>query len=282
MLQNNPTPAFPPPQSGAGIRKGAVFTAMALAFLGVLTVPVHTDVPEFPAVSKPARRLFPGEKLVYKISYLGITVGQAEAEIGTLEDYAGRKAYPVTVRVRSHPVIDLIYKIRDEHRTWMDAGHLYSLRYEKKLKEGRYHVHEAMTYDQEKHTAHYLSYTNHSEKEMLIPKNVQDQLSCGYWFRTLEISPRTRVTIPVNADEKNWELQVHLFDAKPMLIPGVGRFQALEAEPVIKFQGIFVKKGKIRGWISLDERRIPLKMKVRVPILGTVTALLTSYVAGKA
>ena len=237
-------------------------------------------LPGFPAVQKPAAHLFPGEKLTYKISYLGITVGQADAEIAGLETSNGRPAYHIIVRVKSHPVIDLLYKVRDEHHSWMDAEKLHSLRYEKKLREGRYRVHEVMTYDQAAHSAQYESLSNQPKKEMLIPQNAQDQLSCGYFFRTLEIEPNTTVKIPVNADEKNWDLEIKLLETEPLTIKDVGKFQALEAEPLIKFQGIFVKRGKIRGWISLDERRIPLMMKVKVPILGSVTARLSAYLPG--
>lgn len=237
-------------------------------------------LPEYSAVQKPAAHFFLGEKLTYKISYLGVTVGEAEAEIAGMETLNSRAVYHIVVRVKSHPVIDLLYKVRDEHHTWIDAEKLYSLRYEKKLSEGRYHVHEVMTYDQEKHTALYQSLTNNSEKEMLIPLNVQDQLSCGYFFRTLEVQPNTTMTIPVNADEKNWDLEIKLLNTAPLEIDGIGRFQALEAEPLIKFQGIFVKRGKIRGWISLDERRIPLMMKVKVPVLGSITARLSAYTKG--
>jgi len=238
-------------------------------------------LPEFPAVQKPAAHFFVGEKLTYKISYLGLNVGEAEAEIAGMETLNSRSVYHIIVRVKSHPVIDLIYKVRDEHHTWIDAEKLHSVRYEKKLREGRYKVHEVMTYDQEKHTALYRSLSNNSEKEMLISKDVQDQLSCGYFFRTLEVKPNTTVTLPVNADEKNWDLEVKLLTAAPLEIEGVGRFQALEAEPFIKFQGIFVKRGKIRGWISLDERRIPLMMKVKVPVLGSVVARLSAYEPGE-
>ncbi|MBP9865625.1 MAG: DUF3108 domain-containing protein [Candidatus Omnitrophica bacterium] len=238
-------------------------------------------LPEYPAVQKPAGNFFVGEKLTYKISYLGLTVGEAEAEVSAMETLNNRSVYHMIVRVKSHPVIDLLYKVRDEHHTWIDAEKLHSVRYEKKLREGRYKVHEVMTYDQEKHTALYKSLSNNSEKEMLISKDVQDQLSCGYFFRTLEVKPNTTVTLPVNADEKNWDLEVKLLTAAPLEIEGVGRFQALEAEPFIKFQGIFVKRGKIRGWISLDERRIPLMMKVKVPVLGSVVARLSSYKPGE-
>ncbi len=54
-----------------------------------------------------------------------------------------------------------------------------------------------MTYDQTNHKAHYLSRKNNSEKEMLIPENVQDALSCGYVFRTLDVKPQSSILVPV-------------------------------------------------------------------------------------
>jgi hypothetical protein len=49
----------------------------------------------------------------------------------------------------------------------------------------------------------------------------------------------------------------------------------------VLFEGFFVKRGKIRGWMSMDEQRIPLVMKVKVPILGNVTANLVRYEPGR-
>jgi len=242
---------------------------------------LSADLAVFPRSDVPQKKLFVGEKLTYKISYLGISVGKAEAEVKEIVELDGRKAYHIEVKVRSSVVIDLVYKVRDEHHSYIDVEKFHTLKYEKIIREGHYRADEVMTYDQVNHTAHYYSRKNKSEKEMLIPKDVQDQLSCGYYFRTLDIQPNTSVFISVNADEKNWDLEVKLLDVDDMKIRKIGKFQALETEPIIKFQGVFVKRGKIRGWISLDERRIPLKMKVKVPVLGSVVAKLTEYVPGK-
>ena len=57
----------------------------------------------------------------------------------------------------------------------------------------------------------------------------------------------------------------------------LGTFQAFQIEPMAAFQGIFIRRGKIRGWLSADEKRLPLMMKTKVPVLGTVAVILTSY-----
>ena len=239
------------------------------------------DTPPFPAVKVPAQKLFPGEKMRYAISYLGLTIGHAEAEVKALETYEGRPAYRIEVSVKSNPVIDLIYKVRDEHKTWIDAEKLRPLRYEKKIHEGRTQASEIQSFDYAALKARNLSPEGKVVKEADIPETVQDQLSCGYVFRMREIKPETTESLPVYADGKIWKLDVVLKDQELLKIPGIGIFSALEAEPEIAFQGIFVKKGKIRGWLSLDERRIPLKMETAVPVLGKVKAELESYQPGE-
>lgn len=236
------------------------------------------------AEAPPPQKLFVGEKLVYSVRWLGIEVGRGEAEVKEIVPIRDRQAYHVVVNVRSAPILDWIYKVRDVHHSYIDVEKLHSLRYEKILKEGRYRADEVMEYDQERHVATYLSRRSGSRKEMLIPPDVQDQLSCGFWFRLQEVEPGSEIYIPVNADEKNWDMEVKILKKTKVKLGGArlprpyaGEIEALEVEPEIQYQGIFVKRGKIRGWITLDERRIPLKMKVKIPVLGSIHARLVEY-----
>ncbi len=231
-------------------------------------------------LAAPTQKLYVGEKLKYSVSWLGVEVGEGEAQVKEIVTLRGRSAYHIEVTVRSARILDWIYKVRDVHHSYVDAEKFYSLRYEKILKEGRYHADEVMEYDQEKHTATYFSRLNQSRKEMLIPPDVQDQLSCGYWFRLQKIAPAAKIVIPVNADEKNWKLGVNVLEKTRLKTSRWGEWEAVEVEPQIQFQGIFVKRGKIRGWIGLDERHIPLQMKVKIPVLGSVSARLVEYTPG--
>ena len=238
--------------------------------------------PVFEAVDIPAQKFFTGEKLVYQIKYLGIPVGEGVAEVREITTVRGHQAYHVIVNVRSYPSLDLLYKVRDEHHSFIDVRSLSSLEYHKNIKEGRREAEETIEFDQEKQTAVVSSKKHKENKTVPTIMGVQDQLSCGYWFRTLKVAPQSSVKIPVYADEKNWNVEVKIGKTKEMRIKNIGVFQAVEAEPVMPFEGIFGRSGRIRGWISLDERRIPLKMKVKIPVLGHVTAELSSYEAGKA
>lgn len=254
---------------------------LSFAVLSALTYPSASAEPAvFPAVPSPLKRFFPGEELTYALTYLGLRVGTAQARVEALGKYDGREAYRIEVRVRSHPVIDWIYKVRDEHTVWVDAADLRPLRYEKNLREGRARAYELQIFDRSQKVVRQIGSRGGVRKETSVPEGVHDQLSCGYFFRTLTVRPGQRVTLPVFADGRVWDLAVDLGKTRSLEIEGIGLFQAVEAFPDIPFPGIFFRKGKIKGWMSLDERRIPLRMETAVPVLGKIKAELESYVPG--
>ncbi len=252
-----------------------------LVFLLAFLFPavLFASEPVFERVETPAKKLFIGEVLVYKVEYLGITVGEGRAEVKEKTVINGRPAYHVEVRVRSHGIIDKIYKVRDEHHTYIDAETFDSLAYRKKVNEGKRAREEYVEYDQEKHQA--VLESKAGKKFYEIQPRTQDQLSCGYYFRMLSLKPESSVFIPVEADGKNYDMEVRVRKTGKMKIDGIGKFETLEVRPLMQFEGIFFRKGKIRGWISLDNRRIPLKMTVSIPVLGRVKAELTEYIPGK-
>ncbi len=235
----------------------------------------------YPVSGSPAKKFYLGEKLTFEVSYLGLPVGDATAEVKEIVKVNGRDAYHIVVEARSRGILNWVYKVRDTHHSYVDVEQLHSLRYEKKIHEGGYWTDESMEYDQEKHLGQFVSRKDQSRKEMFIPQHVQDQISCAYWLRTREVKPDSKVEIPVNADEKNWDLNVLTRGTKEMTLPGIGSFHSVEVEPIVMFEGFFVRRGKIRGWMSLDERRIPLVMKVKVPVLGDVSATLVQYEPGR-
>ena len=256
---------------------GTFFLLLMLVFS---SAPASAEEPQFPRAEVPAKKIFVGERLAYSVRYLGLPVGRGEAEVREIVLLRGRRAYHIVVHARSQAVLNLIYKVNDEYHTYIDTEKLTALRYKKNLNEGSRHVRVVMDYAQKSHRVYYYFPGGKNARLDTVP-DVQDELSCGYWFRTQPYHPGEAVTIPVHTDRRDWDLAVSTRGENLMRVPGIGRFHAMEVFPEIDFQGIFVKKGKITGWISLDERRIPLKMSVKIPILGSVTAVLESYEAGR-
>jgi len=225
----------------------------------------------------PVSKIQVGEKLKFSIKWLGMEVGTAEVTVTGMENIRGREAYHIAAFARSNSLIDLIYPVRDEHHSYIDKEHLYSLRYEKILREGRYRADEVIEFDQENHKALHYSRKNGTKKQVLLAKKAQDELSSAYWFRLQPLAVDSTVHIPANADEKNWDLTVKILKKEKIKLGKLGNFEAFELEPSARFQGIFIRRGKIRGWISADDKRLPLMMKTKIPVLGTVTVKLVNY-----
>ena len=55
-----------------------------------------------------------------------------------------------------------------------------------------------------------------------------------------------------------------------------GSVTAMEILPIMKFKGLYDKKGDTVIWYSDDECRVPLKVNSKI-IIGSLTATLTFY-----
>ena len=77
----------------------------------------------------------------------------------------------------------------------------------------------------------------------------------------------------MSADFKNYDLEVKVHKKERIEIPGLGAHDAILVEPIAKFKGIFMSKGKMQVWVTDDSRKIPLLMKSRIPV-GSLVAVL--------
>jgi len=256
-------------------------TVLSCLSLTLLTSCAKNEValaPEVPVgVEKSALTARVGEHLTFSIRWLGFEFGTGEIKVEGIEQVKGRDAYHISLKARSNKLIDLVYPVRDEHHSYVDVEHFHSLRYEMNLSEGKYRANELMEFDQENHTAVYTSIKNGTKKQIFIPKHAQDQLSAAFWLRQQAMKPGDTVTIPVTADEQNWDLNVEIKRAARKKIGDLGTFDALEIEPSASFQGIFIRRGKFSGWMSMDEKRLPLLMSSKIPVLGQVNIVLVEY-----
>ncbi|MBI1883877.1 MAG: DUF3108 domain-containing protein [Chlamydiae bacterium] len=215
-----------------------------------------------------------GEKLTYLLRWGVIPVGWATLHVHGIQEYEGHRVYHIVMEAGSNSFLSTFYKVRDYAETYFDVEGLYSWRFCKKQSEGGYHSDEEMVYDQEKHTARYHSFKNGSVKEMEIPPKVQDTLSAIYFFRTFPMKVGESCFMDVNADEKNWKLEVQVEDyRKNWEVHRLGTFNAFYVEPLAQFKGMFEKRGRVWAWVSDDRRRLPLLVKTKVPF-GSVTATL--------
>jgi len=221
----------------------------------------------------PEKKFRVGETLDYDVNWMGLNVGSGRLEVREIMTYQDRQVYHLVVTARSNKFLSTFYPVEDEIHSYVDAETLIPYRFEKRQREGRYRAHEEMVYDQTNHKATYHSLLNNTTKEMEVPSGVQDSLSTLFHFRTLPLEVGKSVFIDVNADEKNWRLEVKVLKVGLLKLFGRKEVPALLVEPLAQFHGVFIRKGRMWIWLSLDEKRTPLYMKARVPF-GIIEVVL--------
>lgn len=229
---------------------------------------VKIDVP------KPKLRV--GERFTYKAEWMGIDVGVATLEVKEITELNGHEVYHIVAKAETSSFAAKLFPVEDEISTYLDTKELYPLRFDKKQKEGKREKDEYVDFDQENGKAFYTSRLTKEKKEFNVPKDVQDPVSCIYYFRLSNIKPGEALFANVHLDDKNWFLETRITDRGIVKIKNLGAWKAFRAEPLSWFQGELNKNAKVSVWFSADQERIPLLIVVQssIPLVGTVTVTL--------
>jgi hypothetical protein len=216
------------------------------------------------------------EELTYDVSWGVVGVGRATLNVREIVRFNGVPAYHIVSEAKSNAFCDTFYKVRDINESWIDARDLTSLGYSKKLREGHFFRDEWVLYD--KPAGKFLSKKTNRDGTFAwsagtIPVQVQDILSSVTFVRSRQLAPGDEVSINVNT-KQTWPLVVRVL-RRETVKTGAGTFPCLVVEPALRDEGIFIQKGrKLQLWLTDDERKVPVLMRVEV-FFGHVTARLS-------
>jgi len=211
-----------------------------------------------------------GERLVFAIQYGLIYAGDATLEVRNIALIDSVRAYHIISTARTNEAFDVIYKVRDRVESFMDFENLFSIRFEKHLREGRYRKDESVTFDQRKHYAVYR------DKKIKIAPSTQDFLSALYYVRTLDLEVGEAIAMANHTAGKNYPIYVKVLRKEKVSVPA-GDFDCIVIEPVLQTSSIFEQKGRLTIWLTDDSLKMPVLMRSKV-IVGAFEAVLREYV----
>ncbi|MBF0432529.1 MAG: DUF3108 domain-containing protein [Fibrobacteria bacterium] len=148
---------------------------------------------------------------------------------------------------------------------FFSAG-IYPVHFEKNIHEGSYEAHIRSWFDQDKHKA-WLQDTICS-----ISPFTHDILSAFYFIRSQKLEPGLDFMLNAVSGKKKYELIV-LCHKRETITVKAGKFKTIIVEPKVVGVGLFKAKGKLRIWLTDDDRHIPVKMRSKIPV-GSITAEL--------
>ncbi len=210
-----------------------------------------------------------GEYLLFAIQYGLIYAGDATLEVRSDAELNGRPAYHLVSTARTNRTFDVVYKVRDRHESFMDKEFLYSLRFEKHIREGKFRRDKEIDFDQVNHLAIY------PDRQVGIPPNTQDFISALYFVRTIPLEPGQAVWMANHSDGKNYPIFVKALRRERIKVQA-GEFDCLVIEPVLETSAIFESTGKLTIWLTDDNVRMPVLMRSKV-VVGSFEAVLKEY-----
>lgn len=210
-----------------------------------------------------------GEYLRFSLQYGLIYAGDGTLEVRNIAVFDSTRAYHIVSEARTNKAFDHIYKVRDRHDSFIDYDNLYSLSFEKHLREGKFKRDEKVVFDQKRHLAIYPN------KRVPIPPLTHDFLSALYHARTLRLQVGQAIAMANHTGGKNYPIYIKVLRRERVEVPA-GIFDCIVVEPVLQTSSIFENKGKLTIWLTDDTVKMPVLMRSKV-IVGSFEAVLKEY-----
>ncbi|MEI8354749.1 MAG: DUF3108 domain-containing protein [Deltaproteobacteria bacterium] len=210
------------------------------------------------------------EKLVYDLTWMGVTAGTATQEIqndnGTVK---------IISTAHSASWLSAFFLVDDRIESVMaisPAAPGLPKSYRMKIKEGKTVRDKEIQFDHSKRTALYIDHLNGERKNFDITEKTLDTLSSFYFVRSQQLEVGKSVFMSVFDSKKLWNTEVQVL-RKEKIKTVLGSFDTIVVKPLMQSEGIFEKKGDMYIWLTDDKRLLPVKMKTKVPV-GSITATL--------
>lgn len=280
------------------MRKLARFISLQLLMaLVVFAPPVHLPDESAHASLSPFRlRTVPslvpieiGEKAQVIFRWLGVAVAHGSIELKERIKHRGRDAWHVVLNVETTRFLALLFPVQDEYHSFIDVETLQSLRFEKMIREGAYRADEVVEYDHEKKCGYYFSRLNKTEKIFSTESVIHDPISAVYWFRShVAMSVGKTIEVPVNYEEANWYIRVPMVAKENLEYKEKSLKPSIKMKPYItnlnehvadwdETQREMLTGSKITVWVEEKGDRVPLKVSIKVPLVGSVKIQVTDY-----
>ncbi len=182
------------------------------------------------------------------------------------------------LKLKSAGIVAALYKVDDTYRAIFDPGYCAtSLSLD--AQEGRRHRDTKVAFDREKKKASYLEKDVNTgatvlTKELDVPACVHDVTGGLRRLRQMRPEPGTTTELPISDGKKVVMARIEAQARENVRTP-MGQFSAIRYEAYL-FNGVlYARKGRMFIWISDDDKRLPVQIKVQLPFyVGTITVQL--------
>ncbi len=211
-----------------------------------------------------------GEIFSYKVKWGGIPVASSELIVLETTEVQNQLTYHVINRVWTEGVVAVFFKVESTVESFIDVNNLFSWRYIKNIREGRYRDNLVVDFDQINHIA------KRQDTTFVIPENVQDPLSILWYFRKLDIKEGNIMGFSYCDGKKNEIIQIQVLKKEKVSTPA-GEFltDIIEFSVGKNDRNYLKKEVRLKVWFSDDKMRMPVLIEAKAPV-GIITGTLVN------
>ncbi len=197
------------------------------------------------------------EELVYRVDFIGITMGFALFRYNGKVSIAGKPAYHLNVRAWTSGILSYIFPINETIDYYLDAETLAPIRQEFTQRDRE--KDDVALYDQEtgKITYRYRQ-SGKIRKQVDTVPSVYDPVSVAYYFRWRDLGVENRPR-NVYAGRKLYQISSRVLGNERIRTEH-GEVDTIAVLPLIRRNGKPDDKGDLKIWFSSDERRVPVRL----------------------
>lgn len=243
-----------------------ILACFGLFFAVFSPVSAETAAVGLPWDDPPPELWFPvGEAIDYEVFWGIFMVGEGTATAEWLNQ-DGRRLLALSMTAKSNGLVENLYPVNEWMQTILDPATFLPLSFEKRTSEGKRRAHERTTFDHAAKKAHWVSYLKNKEKDIDIEADTRDLMGLMYWIRKDPIRAGQKRSYRVMADEKMYELDAEAEKVEKVALRNYGKVACIKMEPKGKFNGLFIRKGRMWIWLSDDARYTICRATASVPV----------------
>lgn len=214
-----------------------------------------------------------GEQLDYTVKFGTVSAGYARLSIPKQDTVNGRACYQVISKMWTNPFFSTFFKVDDLYETYIDIHGIFPWKYSKRIREGKYKSNRSAVFD------HVRGLAFERNETIAIRPFSQDMLSIFYYLRTLDLKVGQSLAIDSYADKKFYPIEVKIVKKEKIHVPA-GKFECFLCIPAMHSGSIFEQKGQMWVWFSTDKRRLPVLIKSKINVAGSLSMELSEIKFG--
>jgi hypothetical protein len=217
------------------------------------------------------------EMLQYAVEWRLVTAGRARIDWSALP----RAGWDVKMHLESVGLVSKLFKVEDDYSATLNQALCIQSSYQTTY-EGSRQRETRISYDTGAKKATYqerdrIKNTVLNAHDLSIPPCVHDVIGGLFFLRTLNLEPGQSVEVPVSDGKKAVMARVEAQAREDVKTPA-GAFKTVRYELYL-FNGVLYRRSAhLNIWLSDDRRKLPVQLRVRMPItIGTITLQLEKH-----